>query len=54
MGEVGFLLGHVLLAVGEHVDEHPHKMSCLLLQHLVIQGAQEHQIAWRKEQHSKA
>lgn len=53
VGEIGFLLGNVLLAVGEHVNEHTHKMSCLLLKNFIIQGAQEHKITWQNNQHSK-
>lgn len=43
--EVGLLLRHILLAVGEHVNEYAYKESCLLFQHLVIQGAQVNQVA---------
>ena len=31
VGQVGFLLGHVLLTVAEHLGEQTHKPICLLL-----------------------
>lgn len=48
VGQVGFLLGHVLLTVAQHLREQTHKPLRLLLQHAGAQGAQVQEVACRE------
>ena len=44
VGQVGLLLGHVSLAVGQHVRQVLHKVVGLLFQDLLVQEAQVDQV----------
>lgn len=46
MGEVRFLLGHVSLAVGQHVRQVFHKVVGLLLQDFLVEVAQVNQVTY--------
>lgn len=48
MGQVGFLLGHVLLTVAQHLREQTHKPIRLLLQHSGAEGAQVQEVACKE------
>lgn len=48
VGQVGFLLGHVLLTVAQHLREQTHKPICLLLQHSGAEGAQVQEVACKE------
>lgn len=46
--QVGFLLGHILLTVAQHLGEQTHKPIRLLLQHAGAEGAQVQEVAYKE------
>ena len=52
VGQVGLLLGHVLLTVAEHLGQQAHEAVRLLLQHPGAEGAQVQEVACKERRQS--